>query len=1225
MFRKTLFFLLIFMITGCEGKKSEEKIELTTKAEPPGGTYREDELPLTVNLESNLPAIIYYSLDGSAPIPGRDNTYSGTSPVTGILINGDTVLRFFAETPDGMRESVKNEVYIVDKSPYTFAIPPGGRFSDSLTVTISANEPATIYYTRGPSPDDPTPENYDGTCSNSCRLSISCPGSQEECKEVIKFFAIDETGIEEKTIHSETYIIDRKKPVTTVVPEGGQFDSRITVQLFTNEPATIYYCVNGGEPSKKFEFYVENGGCTYRADNSAAIDISDHTILKFFSVDKVGNTEDIRTEIYRIGNSPMGILEPGPGLYNSLPFVLSVTSIPQPATFYYTLDGTDVNIGSSPSCNTPCTFTISSGESTLVKYIVTDGINHDRQRTALYIIDVTPPETTVDKAEGDYTEPISVNISANESNVTVYYTFIEGENACSGSSPPFSSFSKAQAPVRNINISKSGGLWFYGVDLAGNEEGVKCVTYRIYGRFTENFNNDTYIDRERTDAQIDYTSGIAKLPVDRPQVLKTIQGGTIIQDLVIYGNYLLGAGGGQGILIFDISIPDDPVFLGNFIPPFLVRNYTALTVYGKNIIAGGNTTSSIYIDIFSVSSPRELLQTHPSPVTTYSEEFNPGERVMKIEAQNNYIFVALGDPNPQNPPISASSLLSLWTDFSSSISFSSQIDVSAYGHFTSFIISGDFLFGGSVEKYIKSVLISDPGNFPSSPSGSSDFEGVIYDLYYIDGYLLVLIDAGNNAQLRVVDASDPVNLKKVNYSSIFSAENPYKIKVSGSTAYITSSSSFLIYDVSTPFSPKKLVEMNNLPCIDIEIFENYAYCARTNGQLVVLKIGTRSSFSKVLEKNLDGNIKKIRLSERGLMVAKTSGGEMLSFDLESRYSIPLSNVNDITFVGYLPDGKEGLILFTADGYSLYELSGTSPLLLTSVSLGNILSAHLLANLLFTAEDTRGCRIYDVSTFDNPVTLYTHSISEDRCVNVFAQGTDAFLLYNAYGVYFLGVENPQNPQIYGNYNTVGIPQSVWAFGNLMSVSDGPAGVVIIDFTSRSAPSVKSTISSSYAREIHLQWQTAYLADSSGGLKSINLRYPESPVIDRTFNASSASAVSFDGEYVYLGDGSRLYKISSLKPLTSYKSSAVIVSKNFNTTSLNVAKARLQFEGNVPQGTSVKFYLSNNGGESWIPVSYPGEFYNFPSANSNLVWKAELNSSDPRKTPEINSVTIYYYYK
>src|SRR6185369_9124204 len=81
-------------------------------------------------------------------------------------------------------------------APVTTANPSGKTFSSGFTVTLTANEPATIYYTTNGV--DPTTTSVNGT--------NTVPNIPISTTTTLKFFAVDSAGNKE-AIKTETYTL----------------------------------------------------------------------------------------------------------------------------------------------------------------------------------------------------------------------------------------------------------------------------------------------------------------------------------------------------------------------------------------------------------------------------------------------------------------------------------------------------------------------------------------------------------------------------------------------------------------------------------------------------------------------------------------------------------------------------------------------------------------------------------------------------------------------------------------------------------------------------------------------------------------------------------------------------------------------------------------------------------------------------------------------------------
>ncbi len=256
------------------GSTSTDTTAPVTTSSPAGGTFTAG---VSVSLTASEAATIYYTRDGSTPVVGGATTVSGASPITGIQIQQGTSVRlqFFAVDSAGNQEALKSETYSIASSgssvdttaPVTTASPVGGTFNAALGVTLTANEIATIYYSR----DDSTPA-VGGATTVSGTSPIAGIQIQPGLAITLKYFAVDSAGNRE-TLKSQTYSI---VPVTTATPLGS---NNTIVTLTASEPATIYYTTNGSDPTNS----PSNGPSPIQN-----IQITISTILRFFAIDDAG-------------------------------------------------------------------------------------------------------------------------------------------------------------------------------------------------------------------------------------------------------------------------------------------------------------------------------------------------------------------------------------------------------------------------------------------------------------------------------------------------------------------------------------------------------------------------------------------------------------------------------------------------------------------------------------------------------------------------------------------------------------------------------------------------------------------------------------------------------------------------------------------------------------------------------------------------------------------------
>jgi hypothetical protein len=98
-------------------------------------------------------------------------------------------------------------------------------------------------------------------------------------------FTSDDMYMILKQTHDAT---DTIAPTVTATPVGGTYTAAVSVTLAANEPATIYYTLDGSTPTTSSSVYT------------SPIQIASSTVLKFFGRDTAGNDSAPSTETYTI-------------------------------------------------------------------------------------------------------------------------------------------------------------------------------------------------------------------------------------------------------------------------------------------------------------------------------------------------------------------------------------------------------------------------------------------------------------------------------------------------------------------------------------------------------------------------------------------------------------------------------------------------------------------------------------------------------------------------------------------------------------------------------------------------------------------------------------------------------------------------------------------------------------------------------------------------------------
>jgi len=179
-------------------------------------------------------------------------------------------------------------------------------------------------------------------------------------------------------------VSDTTGPTTTASPPGGSYNTPKTVTLTCSDPGgsgcdKIYYTTNGTEPTPSSPVY------------SSPISISVTTTLRFYAIDRVGNSETPKkTEIYTLDTiAPASTASPRGGTYSmysniQVTLTCSDTGGSGCDKIYYTTDGSEPT-PSSPFYTAP----IPISTTTTLRFYAKDyaGNSESPKKTEVYTID----------------------------------------------------------------------------------------------------------------------------------------------------------------------------------------------------------------------------------------------------------------------------------------------------------------------------------------------------------------------------------------------------------------------------------------------------------------------------------------------------------------------------------------------------------------------------------------------------------------------------------------------------------------------------------------------------------------------------------------------------------------------------------------------------------------------------------------------------------------------
>lgn len=232
---------------------------------------------------------IFYTTDETTPTGNSD--YFVNTGVVRFNTPGRKTLKYMARDRSGNTTAVDTRAFDMEirgAQPLISADLPPGTYDRAITVVVSGADDVdaavTIHYTE----DGSVPDENSPSFVHSKPFSISSNGNH-----AISCFAKDSDGNEERAIFY--YVIrDNEPPVTTIFPNGGLFTHSVEVSLNTEEPVEwIKYTTDGSDPR-------ESNGEVY----SQAFLLTDTATVKYRSMDRQGNLEDIKSALFNRQSAP---------------------------------------------------------------------------------------------------------------------------------------------------------------------------------------------------------------------------------------------------------------------------------------------------------------------------------------------------------------------------------------------------------------------------------------------------------------------------------------------------------------------------------------------------------------------------------------------------------------------------------------------------------------------------------------------------------------------------------------------------------------------------------------------------------------------------------------------------------------------------------------------------------------------------------------------------------
>ena len=574
----------------------------------------------------------------------------------------------------------------------------------------------------------------------------------------------------------------------------------------------------------------------------------------------------------------------------------------------------------------------------------------------------------------------------------------------------------------------------------------------------------------------------------------------------VYGNYTYVAAEENGLVIFDISDPNKPVFV-SAIKTNNARDVAVLDDYAY--VADADRGLRV-IDIDNPWQPVEVGSRKTSDARAIALRRLDNNTMHAIIADGSFGVKILDVTNPKDPeridtiPSTEAKDLELIT--SNGVTYAVVADG-----------EGGVIIIDLRTKDVTAVV----------PTADASGVAISEELLYV---------ADNVEGLKIVDISWITGPKLISEYEMTSAT---AIAVAGEFAYVAADQNGLvIFDVSAPQFPVFYdgIEIEGVKAIALK--GSRLFAGGTKG-FHLLDTFTKGESYEVASVQTDGKAYEVSVdtstedrifayvADRAgglkifdVTVPDTLGESSLIARIETEYCREAIAVGDYVYVA---DGPGGLKIVDISGLRSKDEAAETPIVGSWDTDGNSRSLSYANGLIYIADGNRGIKVIDVSSPVHPVEI--GSVRTEYATNIqvadgnvfLADGDGGFRIYDA---------DPGSLELLATVDTANTRGVDVQEGIAYVV--GSAGLSVIDVSKPRTPEEIGFYRTGYAEEVEVEGRLAYVAEGINGLTIIDVADPTDPyTVSRSKNKYTVG-VAVSGKYAFLVDTTGLRVVEILIP-------------------------------------------------------------------------------------------------
>jgi len=387
------------------------------------------------------------------------------------------------------------------------------------------------------------------------------------------------------------------------------------------------------------------------------------------------------------------------------------------------------------------------------------------------------------------------------------------------------------------------------------------------------------------------------------------------------------------------------------------------------------------------------------------------------------------------------------------------------------IASGNYAYV-LAERAIYTFDVSNPtnviplGNY-TTPEHTETIDFLGDYIYLIDKETgLYVIDVHNPASPVLAGQYDTVKMTYDPEDDYYMGDWAYDMRVVNGYAYVASSDSLQIIDVSNPSTPIKIGSYDEFlfysPLEYVEVKGNYAYITHLE-TLDIIDVSNPATPSLVTSYEFDSDyIPALHLADNYIYVAySTFNYENPNIDI-----IDISDPTNPNRVGqYNSDIYEIYDIYVTNGYvyiasEFLEIgnvssSATPTLVGKNIPFANTFSEVMVANNQAYIIDDQYFQIFSTNDANNPNLIGKYNINNPRAVDII--GNYAYIVDYSDGLFILDISAPTNPVLVSNYTQLSRSQMIKVIGSYAYVAAN--GLQVIDISDPTNPNLVGSYNSS----------------------------------------------------------------------------------------------------------------------------------------------------------------------